>query len=102
MAESSAGGTFTDIPGATSLTYDPPVLTLTTAYRRAVYATFNGVQCPSGIASATSNVVTITVDAASVPTVSFNSGVSNNTMCDGDTVIFDASEPRVLQAMNSL
>ena len=85
------GGTFTDIPGATSLTYDPPVLTLTTAYRRAVYATFNGVQCPSGIASATSNVVTITVDAASVPTVSFNSGVSNNTMCDGDTVIFDAS-----------
>ena len=85
------GGTFTDIPGATALTYDPPVLTLTTAYRRAVYATFNGVQCPSGIASASSNVVTITVDAASVPSVSFNSGVSNNTMCDGDTVVFDAS-----------
>ena len=44
-----------------------------------------------GTASASSNVVTITVDAASVPSVSFNSGVSNNTMCDGDTVVFDAS-----------
>ena len=82
---------FVDIPGATSLTYDPSALVTTTAYRRLVYSTFNGVQCPSNVASAASNIVTITVDPNAAPTVSFTSGYANDTMCDGDTVVFDAS-----------
>ena len=49
---------------------------------------FNGSTCPSTVASATSNIVTVTVDANSVPTISFTSGYANDTMCDGDTVIF--------------
>ena len=82
---------FVDIPGAISLTYDPSALVTTTAYRRLVYSTFNGVQCPSNVASAASNIVTVTVDSNTAPTVSFTSGYANDTMCDGDTVVFDAS-----------
>ena len=82
---------FVDIPGATSLTYDPSALVTTTAYRRLVYSTYNGVQCPSNVASAASNIVTVTVDANAAPTVSFTSGYANNTMCDGDSIVFDAS-----------
>ena len=82
---------FVDIPGANTITYDPSVLVTTTAYRRLVYATFNGVQCTSNVASAASNIVTVTVDANAAPTVSFSSGFANDTMCDGDAIVFDAS-----------
>ena len=57
---------FVDIPGAT---YDPSALVTTTAYRRLVYSTYNGVQCPSNVASAASNIVTVTVDPNAAPTV---------------------------------
>ena len=87
----TSGNAFANIPGATAITYDPSVLSTTTAYRRSVFSNINGVQCPSNVASASSNVVTITVDPASVPVVSFNSGLANNVLCDGDTVTFDAS-----------
>ena len=63
----------------------------TTAYRRLVYATFNGVQCTSNVASAASNIVTITVDPNAAPTVSFSSGLVNDVVCDGDSILFDAS-----------
>ena len=82
---------FVDIPGAISLTYDPSALVTTTAYRRLVYSTFNGVQCPSNVASAASNIVTVTVDSNAAPTVSFTSGLVNNVLCDGGAVTFDAS-----------
>ena len=72
------------------MTYDPSALVTTTAYRRLVYSTFNGVQCPSNVASAASNIVTITVDPNAAPTVSFTSGLVNNVLCDGDAVTFDA------------
>ncbi len=63
----TSSGTFTDISGATSITYDPGVLSSTTGFRRLTYSTFNGVQCPTNIASATSNVVTVTVTPNSIP-----------------------------------
>ena len=53
---------FTNITGATSITYDPSSLSTTTFYRRLVFATFNGVQCQSTAPLAASNVVTITVN----------------------------------------
>ena len=81
---------FVDIPGATSLTYDPSALVTTTAYRRLVYSTYNGVRVSSNVASAASNIVTVTVDPNAAPTVG-TSGYANDTMCDGDTVVFDAS-----------
>ncbi|MGB1449602.1 MAG: beta strand repeat-containing protein, partial [Flavobacteriaceae bacterium] len=87
----TGGNAFVNIPGANSLTYDPSALSTTTAYRRLVYSTFNGVQCPSNVASAASNIVTVTVYPNAVPSVNFTSGYANNTICDGDSVIFDAS-----------
>jgi hypothetical protein len=82
---------FVDIPGGTNITYDPSVLVTTTAYRRLVYATYSGVQCTSNVASAASNIVTITVDPNAVPTVSFTSGLVNDVVCDGESILFDAS-----------
>ena len=82
---------FVDIPGGTNITYDPSTLVTTTAYRRLVYSTFNGIQCPSNVASAASNIVTITVDPNAAPIVSFSSGLVNNVVCEGDSIVFDAS-----------
>ena len=45
----------------------------------------------SNIASATSNVVTVTVDSSALPVISFVSGVTNDVMCEGDDLTFDAS-----------
>ena len=64
--------TFTDIGGATSATFDPGVLTVTTSYRRIVTSTLNGVPC-----SAISNCVTITVNP--IPTVD---PVANQALCN--------------------
>ncbi|BAV05896.1 gliding motility-associated C-terminal domain-containing protein [Filimonas lacunae] len=56
--QSSTDGTnFTDISGATSISYDPPSVSVTTYYRRAV--TSGSCTVPS-----TSNVITITIQAA--------------------------------------
>ena len=54
------------IPGAVSATYDPPVLTETTCYRRRVN---------SCSISAVSNVVTITVNPTPTPTATVNTPV---------------------------
>lgn len=52
------GSGWSPITGATSATYDPPVVTQTTYYRVVVTSTLNGVSC-----SATSNCLTITSNA---------------------------------------
>ena len=56
------GGTFADITGATNVTYSPSALNTTTFFRRLTYSTFNGVQCTTSVASASSNIVTVTVN----------------------------------------
>ena len=87
------GGVFTDIPGATGLTFDPSALSTTTAFRRVAFVTLGSKTCPiaSNIASATSNAVTITVNTTALPVISFTSGVTNDVMCEGDDLTFDAS-----------
>src|ERR1043166_4669388 len=59
------GGAFTDIAGATSATYDAPVIAVTTYYRRVATSTLNGVTC-----SANSNCITITVNNVTAGSVS--------------------------------
>ena len=68
--------TWNDINGATSATYDPPVLNVTTYYRRLVYANVNGVAICDGV----SNVITVTV--VPDPTVTDPVGQS---ICTGGT-----------------
>ena len=46
---------------------------------------------PSSVASAASNIVTVTLMQMLLLTVSFSSGFANDTMCDGDAIVFDAS-----------
>ena len=78
-------------PAANGLTYDPPVLSRTTAYRRLSYPRFNTITCNSSIASATSNVVTITFNPTSVASLRSNATTSSNTLCAGDSLILNAS-----------
>ena len=86
-------GTFNPIaPAATSASYDPPILTRTTAYRRLSYPRFvsgSGTTCISSVASATSNIVTITFNPAVVAVLLSNT--TSNTLCKGDNLVLDAS-----------
>ena len=68
-----AGGAYTDISGATSATYDAPVLTQDTWYRRKVTSTLNSVTC-----TATSNVVSVTINAITPGSV-----LGSQTICAG-------------------
>ena len=87
------GGSFTDIPGATGLNYDPSAISTTTAFRRLAYVSLGSKTCPvSGdIETAASNVVTITVNTTALPAISFISGATNDIICEGDDLTFDAS-----------
>lgn len=74
------GSTWTDIGGATAATYDPPVLTATTFYRRLVRA----VQSCNPY-EVSSNVLTVTV--VPIPVISA-SGTA--TICSGSTATVNA------------
>ncbi|MDO7602928.1 MAG: hypothetical protein MUQ85_03250, partial [Flavobacteriaceae bacterium] len=82
---------FSNIPGATLLNYDPSSLSTTTLFRRLAFATINSVQCPGTADLAASNTVTVTVDSSDLPVLVFTSGLSNDTLCSGDTVTFDST-----------
>ena len=87
------GGSFADIPGATGLNFDPSAISTTTAFRRIAYVSLGGKTCPiaADIETAASNVVTITVNTTALPVISFVSGATNDVMCEGDDLTFDAS-----------
>ncbi|MDA8898075.1 hypothetical protein N9I46_01655, partial [Flavobacteriaceae bacterium] len=82
---------FSNILGATLLNYDPSSLSTTTLFRRLAFATINSVQCPGTADLAASNTVTVTVDSSDLPVLVFTSGLSNDTLCSGDTVTFDST-----------
>ncbi len=68
------GGSFSNIGGATSATYDAPAgLTLTTTYRRVTTSTLNAVPC-----TALSNCITVTINNVTGGTVA-----ANQTVCSG-------------------
>jgi hypothetical protein len=68
------GGTFSNIVGATSATYDAPAgVNVTTNYRRVTKSTFNGVEC-----TANSNCITVTARITTGGTVA-----ASQTICSG-------------------
>ncbi len=69
----TGAGTFTDIPGATSQSYSPPVAAVTISYRRGASTTTDAVVY--------SNTVTVTVN----PLPSVTAG-SNSPICAGQTI----------------
>jgi len=71
--------TYTDIPGATSVTYDPPLVSATTYYRRVVTS--------GGCSLASSNNVVITINPA----------IANNNITPPATTVFCAGgDPAVI------
>ena len=75
---------------ATNTFFAPSVLTTTTAFRRLSYAKFLDVQCTTSIASATSNIVTLTYAPSSSPGLIFTNA-TNQTLCVGDDLVLDGS-----------
>ena len=73
---------FVNITGATGQNYDPPIVNVTTDFRRVTTATVCGSVC-----SLESTQVRVTTNPA--PTVILNGGTSP--VCSGDNVIFTAS-----------
>ncbi len=76
-------GVFADIGGATSATYDPPALTMTTSYRRIDISTLNAVVCQD-----TTNCLTITVNDVTPGAI----GVD-------DTVCYNTVPPTIIETM---
>ncbi len=69
---------FTNIPGETNATYDPPAgLSITTYYQLVVTSLLNGVSC-----TATSNTLTVTVNSLTPSVIG-----SNETICPGGNPI---------------
>jgi len=77
------GGAFSNIGGASAITYDPPAgLTVTTTYRRVTTSTLNGIPC-----TANSNCITVTINNVTGGTVG-----SDQTICSGgDPALFTES-----------
>ena len=63
------GGSFTNIEGAASATFDPGVATITTYYRRVTTSTLNDVLC-----SANSNCLTVTVEPCAKALCTYTQG----------------------------
>lgn len=83
--QSSADNTtFADIPGATGATYDPPLLTITTYYRR----TITSGSCTVPLVSASIGFTITPVPATPVPTAS----VAN--ICAGLTATLSVASPQ--------
>jgi hypothetical protein len=80
------GGAFTDIIGATSVTYDPGVASVTTYYRRVTISTLNGVVC-----AANSNCLTVTAESCAKALCTYTQGYYGNvggTSCAPDGGVF--------------
>jgi gliding motility-associated-like protein len=74
QSATAAIGPFTNIPGATSATYNPPAgITVTTYYRVIITSTLNGVAC-----TATSNTRIVTVNNVSAGVLA-----ASQTICSG-------------------
>lgn len=78
----STSGTYIDIPGATAASYDPPVLTQNTWYRRKVTSTLNGIACTQ-----TGNTLAITLNSVIPGTIS-----GSQTICSGGNPVAFTSD----------
>ncbi|MDA8763762.1 hypothetical protein N9M92_06020, partial [Flavobacteriaceae bacterium] len=75
-----------------SETFNPPVLNVTTAYRRLAKALFSGIECTLPTNIYISNTVTITVDAGPTPIANLTTGLASDTLCSNTgSITLDAS-----------
>jgi gliding motility-associated-like protein len=77
QSATGAGGPFNSIGGATSSTYDPPVLLADHWYWCVVTSTFNGTTCAD-----TSNTLYVRVNNVIAGSIGINSGI-DQTICSG-------------------
>ena len=83
--EKNEGSGWASVGASNSVNFQPPQLTLTTAYRRVLQSLLFGKSCFSY-----SNVVTVTVN--SVPTAGLSgTGLTSSTICFGDQPVFTAT-----------
>jgi gliding motility-associated-like protein len=75
QSKTSLAGTWTNIGGATGLTYCPPALTVTTWYQIVVTSTLNGVPC-----SVSTNSVKITVNNVTAGVMAANQAICNGSI----------------------
>ncbi|WP_281298500.1 T9SS type A sorting domain-containing protein [Flavobacterium limnophilum] len=81
MSTTGCAGTWSNIAGATSATYDAPSVTVITNYRRVATSTLNGVAC-----SENSNCLTVSVKDCTVVLCTYTQGYYGNpggTSCAG-------------------
>lgn len=85
ISTSGCGGTWNNIPGATSAAYDPPAgVTVVTNYRRITTSTLNSVVC-----TATGNCLTVTPNSVTPGVIG-----ANRTVCyGGDPAAFTVLVP---------
>lgn len=85
ISTNGCGGTWSNISGATGVTYDPPAgVTVVTNYRRITTSTLNSVVC-----TAIGNCVTVTPNSVTAGVIS-----GNRTVCSGgDPAAFTVSVP---------
>ena len=83
--EKNEGSGWASVGASNSVNFQPPQLTLTTAYRRVFQSLLFGKSCFSY-----SNVVTVTIN--SVPTAGLSgTGLTSSTICFGDQPVFTAT-----------
>jgi hypothetical protein len=81
------GSAFSNIPGATTSTYNPSGLAVTTYFRRIITSTLNGASC-----SVNSNCLTVTVNP--LPTVAAIAGPTS--VCTGNNITLTNTTPEGL------
>ena len=90
--QQDTGSGWNKINDTDSANYNPPPLSLTTAYRRLARPSFSGDLCEKPSNIFISNIVTITVQAGPAPIANLSSGLPSNTICSGsDSITLDAS-----------
>jgi hypothetical protein len=85
--------TFNDISGATSVSFDPPVVTQDIYYRRISTSTLNGVQC-----SVTSNVLEI-INGGDATGGTIGTTNANGTNGTNEEVICEGNDPSIIQEL---
>ena len=89
--------TFTDIGGATGVTYDEGALVQTTYYKRIAISTLNGVDC-----TAESNVITVTVNPLPVADMSGDAAICPGTATDIYVNVTTGTGPYLLTINNGV
>ena len=92
---SSDNITYTDIPGATAITFDPPTVNEDNYYRRITTSTLNGASC-----SVTSNVLEI-INGGNATPGTIGTTNANGTNGTNEEVICEGGNPSLIQELTA-